>query len=150
MERIGKHGCSRRGRQTKAWFAWRSMRTRCRDPKCKAYHLYGGRGITVCDRWVGESGFANFLTDMGEPPSKLHSIDRFPDKNGNYEPGNCRWATRTEQGNNTRRNIMMTFQGRTQTMTQWANEIGVKPNTLLKRLRSGWSHEKALSKGLSA
>ena len=77
--------------------SWSGMLQRCTNPNLKAYKLYGGRGIRVCDRWLT---FENFLHDMGKRPDGT-SLDRFPDKDGNYEPGNCRWATRKEQGRNT-------------------------------------------------
>ena len=80
---------------------WSSMVTRCYNPNRKQYDNYGGRGIRVCDRWLGENGFENFVHDMGERPSPEHSIDRI-DVNGNYEPSNCRWATIKEQSRNKR------------------------------------------------
>lgn len=79
---------------------WMGMKQRCSNPRHKAYRYYGGRGIQICDRWLGEHGFANFLADMGERPEG-HSIDRI-NNDGNYEPGNCRWATATIQGANKR------------------------------------------------
>lgn len=75
------------------------MRARCTNPKERVYEYYGGRGISVCDRWL--NSFENFFEDMGPRPSKKHSLERM-DVNGNYEPGNCKWATRTEQGINRR------------------------------------------------
>lgn len=85
--------------RTPTQMSWDDMKKRCQYPGHKAYHRYGGRGITVCERWDGPRGFANFLEDMGErPPGK--TLDRWPNPDGNYEPGNCRWATMKEQRHN--------------------------------------------------
>lgn len=86
-------------------FVWRAMKQRCFSPRCKAYANYGGRGITVCERWLngedGKTGLECFVLDMGPKPTPEHSIDRI-DNDGNYEPGNCRWATAKEQRSNQR------------------------------------------------
>ena len=96
-----KHGhTSSRGYMSTEYNSWRAMRERCNSPKNKAWHNYGGRGITVCDEWVD---FEVFLRDMGEKPSKFHSVDRI-DNDGNYEPSNCRWADAKTQANNKRNN----------------------------------------------
>ena len=94
------HGMSARDNRT--YTTWLAMKGRCFNPHDgHHYRLYGERGITVCDRWLGPDGFANFLADMGERPDGM-TLDRYPDPDGNYEPGNCRWATPAEQGRNRR------------------------------------------------
>lgn len=103
---------------------WMEIKTRCKNQRSKAYRYYGGRGIKVCDRWLGEHGFENFLADMGERPGKEYSIDRI-DVNGDYCPENCRWATRIEQCNNRRSNILITYKNRTQTLRQWCEELSL-------------------------
>jgi hypothetical protein len=84
--------------KTPEWKSWTAMKQRCSWSGHKHYALYGGRGIKVCKRWL--DSYETFLADMGRRPSMKHSIDRFPDKEGNYEPGNCRWATQSEQNRN--------------------------------------------------
>src|SRR5262249_18282820 len=113
----------------------------CTNKKCVDYPNYGGRGIMVCDRW---HTFDNFLADMGEKPA-AKSIDRI-DNNKGYSPENCRWATLIEQANNKRSNVRLTFNGRTQSIKQWAMETGIPYKTLYYRIRySSWPVEEALS-----
>ena len=145
-------GCRKFGRghgeaygkdRTAEYQCWQDMFQRCYNPRSTGFHNYGGRGITVCDRW---RSYEHFLADMGRRPSGKHSIDR-RDNDGNYEPGNCRWAVKVEQDNNRRTNRLITFKGKRQSLTQWARELGIHPNTLQNRLASGWTPERAFSKG---
>jgi hypothetical protein len=121
-----------------------SMQQRCCNPSNKAFHNYGGRGIKVCDRWSGPSGFQNFLEDMGRRPSSDHSLDRI-DVNGDYCPENCRWATRMEQANNRRTCKYLEHQGKTQTISQWCRELDLCKSLTRHRLQAGWSVEEALT-----
>jgi hypothetical protein len=121
--------------------SWQSMLQRCGNPKAFGFHKYGGRGITVCERW---KNFDNFLADMGERPSLDLTLDRI-DHNGNYEPGNCRWSNDHTQQNNKSSNRRLTLGDRTLTMAQWALELGVHPATIGHRIKVGWPLEKALT-----
>src|SRR5690348_13492356 len=104
------------------------MIRRCSNPTFAGWAMYGGRGIRVCERWLGTEGFKNFLADMGERPDGK-TLDRYPDKNGNYEPGNCRWATARNQARNTRRNRMITLHGKSQCAAAWEEETGILAKT---------------------
>lgn len=132
------HGHSGK-RQTPTYRSWHKMKQRCLNPNDDGYQEYGGRGITICERWLS---FENFLADMGERP-KGTSIDR-KDTNGNYEPFNCRWATPKEQCNNMRKNVFLEYAGRRLTVAQWSREVDVSRGTIRSRLASGWSVERAL------
>lgn len=136
---VGKHGMSK----SKVYRAWATMISRCHNPRFPKYAEYGARGISVCERWRND--FRDFLADMGERPSSSHTVDRI-DVNGNYEPGNCRWATAGEQADNKRNTVRVTYQGRTKTLSEWSRETGISYGTLRQRLfRYGWSTEKALT-----
>lgn len=134
------HGLSR----SKEHRVWRSMKERCYNPSFVGFLNYGGRGIRVCDRWL--DSFENFYEDMGPKPRDKHSIDRFPDGDGDYEPGNCRWATRLEQARNTRRNLLCTFQGVTMCLSEWSEKLGIRYGLLIMRIQKlKWSPEKAFT-----
>ncbi|EIF30926.1 hypothetical protein BCh11DRAFT_06438 [Burkholderia sp. Ch1-1] len=119
------HGLTRSG----AWKSWRAMRARCTNATNGSYPNYGGRGITVCERW---KSFENFYADMGDRPAGM-TLDRFPEPDGNYEPGNCRWASREEQDANKRPNVYVTWKGKTQTYSQWARELDTDASILRRR-----------------
>jgi hypothetical protein len=129
---------------THVWRIWRSMINRCERPADISYPNYGGRGIVVCDRW--RESFEAFLADMGEPTTTKHSIDRYPNKDGNYEPGNCRWATAEEQQNNTRKNRLITIDGTTKTLAQWCRVTGVPYGAASRRIHvMGWEEARAVT-----
>ena len=128
-------------RHTPEWMIWSSMVSRCHNSNDTGYGYYGKRGITVCDRWRTSSG--SFFADMGPRPSPKHTLDRI-DNDGNYEPGNCRWATRKEQARNRRSNTNIVFDGRSQCIADWAEELRLSPRALSRRLRAGWSVKRAL------
>lgn len=118
------------------------MIQRCYDSNFPYYYRYGGRGITVCEQW--RSSIENFYADMGPKPTRDHSLDRI-DNDGNYSPENCRWATCKEQLRNTRANHLITYNGETLCITEWAEQLGMRPNALGLRIAKGWTIERALT-----
>lgn len=130
----------------KSYFIWRSMMARCYNENADRYADYGARGITVCEKW---RLFENFFADMGEKPDGL-SLER-KDNNGNYCPENVQWCDAKAQANNRRSNILLTYKGKTKTMQQWCDEIGLKIGTVWARINKyGYSVEKALTPGWRA
>ncbi len=125
---------------TKLYSIWRSMKQRCLNKKDKQYHLYGARGISISDKW---KTFDGFYRDVGAQPPGM-SIDRI-DNNGNYELGNVRWVSMKVQQNNKRNNILLNAFGKTQNITQWAEEFGLTHKIISKRIQLGWEIEKAVS-----
>lgn len=140
VNRSRTHGASR----TPEFRVWCGLRQRCNSSRYREFYLYGGRGIRVCERWLGKDRFANFLQDMGRRPSARHSIER-KDVNGDYAPENCVWATATEQARNKRNNRLLTFNGKTQPLPLWADEVGVSVDLLHSRLYRKWSVRRALT-----
>lgn len=121
--------------------AWVHMRQRCGNPNKREYKHYGGRGITVCERWL--NSFETFLADVGMKPSPAHSLDRI-DVNGHYEPGNVRWATQQQQAENTRAARLVTLDGKTQTISAWEREMGLSRGMVRGREARGWSIANAI------
>lgn len=124
--------------------SYRAMIERCYKKRYARYDRYGGRGIKVCQRWLGKSGFINFLNDMGKKPTNKHELDRI-DNDGNYTPSNCRWATRNQQMSNTSRTRLVTILNETKTFSQWCREYGTTPAKVHNRLRCGWKIEDAIT-----
>lgn len=119
---------------TRAYSIWSDMKKRCLNKKHKSFQNYGGRGITLCQEWA--ASFDSFISDMGWPPSPSHEIDRM-DVNGNYNPSNCRWATRTQNMRNTRRAVVVQYQGQSIHLKELSELTGIKYHTLYYRLRHG-------------
>lgn len=137
------HGFAFRGKQCAEYSVWCAMKARCYNPKNKCYHIYGGNGIRVCKRWL--DSFEKFLKDMGKRPSPKHLIDRIKN-NKNYEPKNCKWSTPLESANNTSRNHLLKFNGKSQSISMWSRELGINEQTLVSRINeSKWSIERALT-----
>lgn len=133
--RYCKHGLSR----TPEYRAWQTMRLRCTVPTNPAYHDYGGRGITVCDRWL--NSVETFVADMGPKPTPNHELDRIDNSKG-YSPENCRWVTRDVNSRNRRSNHWVTWRGRRMTVIEAIELSGVNEHAAHKRLAAGWSVEK--------
>jgi hypothetical protein len=134
-----RHGHHRRGQVTKTYRTWSNMLSRCRNPNATCYADYGGRGITVCERWLT---FANFLADMGECPPSM-TIER-RNNNGNYEPSNCYWATPIDQANNKRNTRYVTYRGEQMSIARLASLAGLPYSVVQQRIsKYGWSAEDA-------
>lgn len=138
MNKIGniKHG----GHGTLTYSRWKAMRQRT-SGKRDQHHAEHYAGVSCCERW---SSYEAFAEDMGECPVG-YTLDRFPNPEGNYEPGNCRWATMAQQNANRSSCILITRDGIARTATEWARELGLNPSTVIERLRRGFSHDDALS-----
>jgi hypothetical protein len=133
-----KHG----HRYSAEYSTWNSMKSRCLNKNHKSYNSYGGRGITICNEWI--NSFESFLSDMGNRPSKRHSLERI-DNNKGYSKDNCIWATGKSQANNKRSNRLISHNGKTQTLNAWSEETGIRPDTISQRLKLGWPINEALT-----
>jgi len=140
------HGHASDGSESPTYRSWHSMINRCTNKNAVDYHRYGGRGISVCKRWID---FTKFLEDMGVRPDGK-TLDRFPDNEGNYSPDNCRWATPKQQTANRKCAHKLEAEGKTQTIGEWATEKGLPYIQLHRRLSKGWPVDRALNKPLEA
>lgn len=129
--------------KTPLYHIWETMRLRCTSPTNKKYYMYGARGITVCDEWFNDFiAFRDWSLSHGW--AKGLSIDRI-DNNLGYSPENCRWVTRSVQQRNTRRNVFITYQDKTQTLIEWCEELNLPYKTISNRILNGWDKVRALT-----
>jgi len=138
-----RHGHSPKGRRSPEYQCWQDMKARCLNPNHEWFDHYGGRGIIVCDRW--RDSFCNFLLDVGRRPTSKHTIDRFPDNDGNYEPGNVRWATRGEQNANRRTTRFVMVNGRRMPLSDVIKSLGLNRRLVCSRIEQGWTPERAIA-----
>lgn len=144
INRNTTHGHSKGGRPTTELCAWKNMISRCYNKNNARYADYGGRGISVCASW--KNSFESFLLDVGVRPSKYHTLDRWPDNNGNYCPENFRWATRKEQAHNRRSNVLIKYRGQTKTLGQWCEKFNLfYPNVHIRIYQCRWSIAKSFT-----
>jgi len=125
------------------YYTWNHMKNRCTNPNAADYKYYGGRGIKVCDRWM--NSFPDFLTDMGNKPTRYHTLERI-NKDGNYEPSNCKWATMKEQSRNKSNARILELNGIKKSTIEWAEFLGINVKTIRSRLNYGWPVERVLTK----
>lgn len=138
-----QHGEATKGHESVEYRTWARMKGRCLNPNHTAYPYYGGRGIRVCERWLA---FDAFLEDMGRRPGPGYSIDRFPNQDGDYEPANCRWATKAEQNSNYSRNRIVELGGLRLTLAEWGERTGIGAKAIAARLDVlGWPVDAALT-----
>lgn len=140
---VGKTNKTHGMTETRTYRLWSKMKSRCFCKKNNRYSIYGGRGITVCERWLK---FENFFADMGKCPIGL-TLDRL-DNEKNYGPGNCRWADIITQQNNKRNNRILNFKGIKKTLMQWSRTTGITRSAINHRLARGWDIDRALSQSM--
>lgn len=140
-EQVAARNTTHGKRHSPEYGSWRAMKERCQNPKATKYPTYGGRGITICERW---QRFDNFFADMGPKPTPFHTLERI-NNGGNYEPGNCRWASNDEQAINRRNNHRIEIDGVTRTIAEWRRHLGISKSTYDARIRLGWSIKDALA-----
>lgn len=143
VERMRKQSLTHGQSGTRIYGIWRGMKTRCYNPKFHEFRNYGGRGISMCKEWTDDfCKFEDWALHNGY--NEKLTIERI-DVNGNYEPSNCRWATIQEQANNRTSNHLLTFNGKTMNIAEWAREVGIKDKLLRRRIRDGWTTDRALT-----
>lgn len=135
------HGATKGGR-SRTYRTWASMLERCYSPNATGYQHWGGRGIRVHEEW--RASFATFLADVGERPPGM-TLDRYPNKDGHYEPGNVRWANDVQQASNRRNNVCLTLNGETLTLREWSRRLDCNQSSLRMRRLKGWSDERILT-----
>lgn len=147
--KIKSCGCYMRKRLTthgmkgkRVYRIWLGIKGRCETPSNGNYGPYGGSGVKMHSEW--SRSFESFLRDVGDCPTEEHTIDRFPNQSGNYEPGNVRWATPQEQGGNQKSNVLITIGDITRSASAWSAISGVRGKTITERIRSGWASERAV------
>lgn len=143
--RYTTHGMSK----TTTYMSYMAMMDRCYNRNRARWCCYGGRGIKICERWLGPEGFIHFYEDMGPRPTADHTIDR-KHNDGDYEPGNCRWATVKEQSVNKRSTRMIEWKGKAQCIAEWAVEVGLSVTCLTYRLDAAWPLERAMTEPVRA
>ena len=140
--------CSKKAKNNpRLWRIYRGMRTRCSNNNYPYFHRYGGRGIKVCDEWMKFDAFCDWALANGyneDAPAKEMSLDRI-NVDKDYSPDNCRWATSVQQANNTSRNHIISANGKSMTIAEWARETGIGQHTISARLKYGWSQAEAVS-----
>lgn len=144
-EEVKHHGVRHGMSRSKVYYDWCNMKARCSNSNLPNYKNYGGRGIDVCEQWFDD--FQTFYDDVSELPyfgEDGYSLDRI-NNDGDYEPGNVRWANDSTQCNNTRRTILIEYGGEIRSLTEWARELGMPRDTLYYRIKRGWDIEKAFS-----
>ena len=141
-ERVSQTHTTHGNSRDPLYSVWSGMVDRCTNPKCKGYKNYGGRGISVCGRWL--TSVQHFIDDLGDPPTSAHTLERQNNDKG-YSPCNVYWATWLTQANNKRTNRALTYLGKTLNMTQWSKEIGISTQTISARLKRGWTIEETLT-----
>lgn len=143
LSNVTTHGMRARGQFTPEYRCWLAMKDRCLNRNNKSWKYYGGRGITVCHEWATD--FTAFLRDVGTRPGLKYSVDRWPNKDGNYEPGNVRWATHIQQVRNRRDNVLLELNGENKTMGEWADLRGVNRSLIRCRIDLGWPVDLAIN-----